>query len=127
MNLNVKMSKPTNPSNIDKIITMLNGYFQAEPHVRQAVGEERTQPSEYTPVKIEHVQRIMDAFKLKLGSTEDDVRATTASNPFGDGRKPWVSVKNPSRVTPNPTKQALFEAAVDWTLQRLNDAPFPVD
>ena len=70
--------------------------------------------------------RIVDAFKLKLGSTEDDVRATTASNPFGDGRKPWVSVKNPSRVTPNPTKQALFEAAVDWTSQRLDDAPFPV-
>ena len=127
MNLNVKMSKPTDPSNIDKIITMLNGYFQAEAHVRQAVGEERTQPSEYTPVKIEHVQRIVDAFKSKLGSTEAEVRAIRASNPFGDDKKPWVSVKNPSMVTPNPTKQVLFDAAVDWTLQRLDDAPFPVD
>lgn len=94
MNLNVKMSKPTDPSNIDKIITMLNGYFQAEPHVRQAVGEERTQPSEYTPVKIEHVQRIVGAFKSKLGSTEAEVRAIRVSNPFGYGKKPWVSVKN---------------------------------
>jgi len=88
---------------------------------------EGTQPPEYTPVKVEHVQRTVGAFKSKLGFTEAKVRATRASNPFGDGKKPWVGVKNPSRVTPNPRKQAPFGAAVDWTLQRLDDAPFPVD
>ena len=46
---------------------------------------------------------------------------------FGDGKKPLVSAENPSIVTPNPRKQAPFGAAVDWALQRLDNAPFPVD
>ena len=86
-----------------------------------------TQPPEYTPVKIGHVQRIVGAFKSKPGFTEAEVRATRALSPFGDGKKPLVSAENPSIVTPNPRKQAPFGAAVDWALQRLDNAPFPVD
>ena len=51
------------------------------------VGTQTTQPPEYTPVKIEHVQRTVGAFKSKPGFTEAKVRATRASNPSGDGKK----------------------------------------
>ena len=88
-------------------------------------------PPECTPVKVGHVQRIVGAFKSKPGFTKAVVRATRASNPFGGGKKPWVSAENPSMAesmaTPNPRKQAPFEASVDWALQRLDNAPSPVD
>ncbi len=78
-------------------------------------------------MKIEHVQRTVGAFKSKPGFTEAKVRATRAPNPSGGGKKPWVGVENPSMATPNPRKQAPFGAAVDWALQRPDNAPFPVD
>ena len=65
---------------------------------------EGTQPPEYTPVKIEHVQRTVGAFKSKPGLTEAEVRATRALSPFGDGKKPFGESRESKHCHPKSKK-----------------------
>ena len=95
MNLEVKLMKPNSPRRIDKSIAILNGLRAADGHLRRAVGAERTDPDEYTPVKAHHVQSIVDALKRKLGASHAALFAPipVTTNPFGTPTKPWAHVK----------------------------------
>jgi hypothetical protein len=129
MNLEVKEMHPNDPRRIDKIITMLNGLKVAESHLRQAVGQERSTPDEYTQMKPHHVQSIVDALKSRLGATHDALfmGPSVNSNPFGTGAKPWNQVKNPAKLAPNPTEQQIHQEALNWVTAQLEKAPFPDD
>jgi len=126
MNLEVKGMKPGDPRRIDKVITMLNGLRAADSHLRQAVGEERSDPGEYTPVKAHHVQAIVDALKLKLGASNAEIFGpiSVTTNPFGTATRPWDRVKNPAGL-PAPTAASLFDEATTWAISQLERAPFP--
>ena len=125
MNLDVKEMHPDSPSRIDKVITMLGGLETADAHIREAVGQVRGKPDEYTSVKARHVQLILDVLKSKLGSTSDALfpHSPVNFNPFGNTSKPWVKVKNPSGTQTHD----IFSEAMRWATGQLERAPFPDD
>jgi hypothetical protein len=128
MNLDLKGMKPGDPNRIDKVLTMLNGLRAAESHLRAAVGQERSEPGEYTPVKPHHVQLTVDALKQRLGATNAEVlQRGTNNNPFGSSAKPWNRVKNPANLPGIPTEHALRMEAVNWVTGQLEKSPFPMD
>lgn len=129
MNLDVKNMHPGDPRRIDKVITILNGLRTADSHLRNAVGEARSDPDEYTPVKPHHVQLIVDALKKKLGSSNAELfpPSPLTHQPFGSNTRPWVRVKNPAGLPGNPTAADIFNEATTWACKQLERAPFPDD
>jgi hypothetical protein len=125
-NLDLKNMKPGDPDRIDKVLTMLNGLRAADSHLRTSVGQKRSGPSEYTPVKAHHVQAIVDALKQRLGATNEAVfNPGMNNNPFGSSAKPWNRVKNPSNSPGLTTDQAIHGEALDWVTAQLEKSPFP--
>lgn len=126
MNLDVKRSGPTSPAQIDDNITVLNGLRAADSHLRESLGQERSDPNEYTPVKPSHVLAIVDALKSALGATEADLfqPAPRTSNPFGSGPAPWKLVKNPAKVH-NPSDSDLEDEIGQYVVGQLEKNPFP--
>ena len=127
MNKDVKDTDPQDPSRIDAYICMLNGISGVEDHLREALGEERTDPSEYTPVKPHHVQAIVDALKRTLGANMDELfgAGRKKTSPFGGGPRPWTQVRNAGKL-PNGASAADMRAeVVEWVTAQLERAPFP--
>ena len=63
MNLEVKSMDPNDPARIDVIIRILNGLKSIDKQLRSALGTERTDTSEYTPVQASHVLAVVGALK----------------------------------------------------------------
>jgi hypothetical protein len=127
MNKYVKEMGPSSPERIDEIISMLNGMRSAEEPTRRAMGMEREDPTEYTPVKIEHVNSIVKALESRLGQTRQSL-AGSHGNCFGTG-EPWRTV-NPcgGNLSPNlPGAATRGVAARAWIQTKLGAVPFPVD
>ena len=96
---------PGDPSRIDKVITILNGLRAADSHLQNAVGEEWSDPDENTPVKLHHVQLIVNALKNKLGSSNAELfpRFSVINQLFRSLTRPWDRVKNPAGLPGNQT------------------------
>ena len=105
---------------------MLNGLRAADSHLRESLGQERSDPNEYTPVKPSHVLAIVDALKSALGATEAGLfqPAPRTSNPFGSGPAPWKLVKNPAKVH-NPSDSDLEDEIGQYVVGQLEKNPFP--
>jgi len=104
MNLEVKSMDPKDPARIDVVIRILNGLKSTDEHLRSALGTERTDTSEYTPVKASHVLTVVGALKEGLGRDSNELFGDNRkkTSPFGSGPRPWIKVRNPgdSRLAP---------------------------
>jgi hypothetical protein len=127
MNLDVKSAKPKDASRIDALIGMLNGVKSADLALREALGAERTEPREYTPVSATHVSAVVDILKQHLGPDTDALFGPTRhpNSPFGDGPRPWSRVRNPGNLPGNATEQQLHDEGVTWVTTQLERSPFP--
>jgi hypothetical protein len=87
MNLDVKSCQPKDAARIDSLICMLNGIKNAELPLRQALGAERHEPTEYTPVKASHVNAVVAVLKKHLGADSGELFGPTRKTncPFGGG------------------------------------------
>ena len=128
MNLFVKNKKPMSPQRIDKLILMLNGLRESDSHLRAGLGSERADPVEYTHVKRDHVDAIVQVIRDIMGDgIFGDNRKHKTSSPFGHGAAPWRRVRNPSNLAPNATAGQLRQAKHDWITQKLDEDPFPAN
>lgn len=94
-NLHTVEFKPSSPSKIDKVLTMLNGLRATDEQLRDLVGADRPDVDEYTPVKANHIDAVLRVLRNKLGKDTaavlGDQRKT--SSPFGAGQK-WKAALN---------------------------------
>ena len=97
LNNRVKTSKPSSPDNINKKIKICNALRAMDKPSRPLLGTDRYESDDYTRVKQEHVDKIVDVFRMKLGTTFGDVQRTR-SNPFGGTKLPWKSVEAAGRT-----------------------------
>jgi hypothetical protein len=127
MNLDVKSCQPKDPARIDAVICMLNGIKNAEPSLRHALGAERHEPTEYTPVKASHVNAVVAVLKENLEADSDELFGPTRKTncPFGGGARPWNRVRNPGNIGGIVTDARVYEEAVTWATARLATNPFP--
>ena len=127
MNLYLKAGDPGSPDRIDAYIRMMNGLRSAEDNFRAALGEERSDPSEYTPVKQHHIQAVVSALKRTLGEHAEDLFGANRKNnsPFGGGPRPWVRTQNPGNLAPGASVGELRAEVVSWVSAQLEDNPFP--
>jgi len=127
MNLHVKSGYPDGPSIIDAYICMLNGIRSVEENLRAALGEERADPSEYTPLKEHQVTSIVDALAGCLGSTMDELigAGRKKSSPFGAGPRPWLRVANPGNLAAGSSAADKRAEMVSWVTEQLETNPFP--
>ena len=125
MNLHVKSMDPKDPARIDSIIKMLNGLKGAEYNLREALGEERADPDEYSPVKAHHVQKVVDVLKEHLGATMDDLFGENRkkASPFGAGHRPWIQIRYPGGLI--ATEAQRRTELVHWITAQLEMSPFP--
>ena len=127
MNKDVKEGEPSSPSAIDAHICILNGVKNIEGHLREALGEPREGPSEYTPVKENHVRAIVDALKQHLGSNLEELFGDERKkkSPFGGGQRPWLRTENPGNLHSGSTFLEKHTEAVEWVMQHFETNPFP--
>ena len=72
---------------------MLNGLKSADATTRRALGMQRSDPTEYTPVQMSHVDAIVGAIGQSLGVMLASLHGVHGS-PFGGGNRPWVVINN---------------------------------
>ena len=125
MNLHVKSMDPKDPARIDSVIEMLNGLKSAECNLREALGEERTDPDEYSPVKAHHVQKVVDVLKENLGASMAELFGENRkkASPFGGGARPWILIRYPGGLI--ATEAARRTELVHWITSQLEMSPFP--
>ena len=127
MNLYLKAGCPDSPDRIDAYIRIMNGLRSAEDNFRAALGEERSDPSEYTPVKQHHIKAVVDTLKHTLGANTEDLFGVNRhkNSPFGGGSRPWVRTQNPGNLAPGASAAEIREEVVSWVSAQFEANPFP--
>jgi hypothetical protein len=106
---------------------MLNDLKCCDENMRTSLGVERSDPSEYTAVKIHHIEAIVKALKSAFGSTTEELFTDQVKeSPFGGGPRPWNKVRNPDNLPggANLTSQELEERNISWIISQLESTPF---
>jgi hypothetical protein len=103
------------------------GIKNAELPLRQALGAERHEPTEYTPVKASHVNAVVAVLKEYLGADSGELFGPTRRTncPLSGGARPWNRVRNPGNIGGIVTDALVHEEAVTWATTQLATNPFP--
>jgi hypothetical protein len=125
LNLDLKNMNPKDPRHIDRILLMLNGIKCTDSRIRIALGVERDDPNEYTQVKANHVQAIVQCLRKMLGSSIEELFTDQEQQSrFGEGPRPWIKVRNPSHLV-GATSEELQSEERQWVISQLESNPFP--
>ena len=95
-NLDTVKFKPTTPERINVVLKMLNGLKATDHQMRGLLGADRPEPTEYTPVKENHVEAVLKVLRSRLGTDWEEVKSKKSS-PFGTGVM-WKKVAQQSRA-----------------------------
>jgi len=127
MNLDLKAGNPHSPDRIDAYICMMNGMTRVDENIRAALGAQRSEPSDYSPVKRHHVDAVVTALKNSLGATEEDLFGENRkkASPFGGGPRPWLRTQNPGNLPPGASAADRRAEVVAFVSSQLENNPFP--
>ena len=107
-NLDAKQMKPTSPQRIDTCQTILCGLKETDAQLRSLLGVDRSDPTEYTYVKNNHVEAVLGVLREKLGANMEAIFGDNRkkSSPFGADVK-WKQVARPAEDREEYIQRAL--------------------